>query len=112
MTETVRATRKLGNKEIETWTKDLLGDSNIMNIEVGTNGFLGDGSRTLFCLMNSGLYPMRMKTIEDEKEHVSGIVLYLKGESGLRTLLKSLRFAVRALEDQLTGVDSYENRIW
>lgn len=112
MTETVRTMRNVGDKKIETWNRDLLGDSNVMNIEVGTNGLKGEGSRTLFCLMNAGLFPMRLKTVEDKKEHLSGVALYFKGESGLRTLVKSLRFAAQVLEDQINGVDSYEDRVW
>lgn len=91
---------------IETLSRDLI-EANMMEVEVGTNGFFGGdqghGSRTYFRLKNLGGTNMEVLTKpSDESENaVDEVVIMLGGDSELLTFMDALSFALKVLDLQI-----------
>lgn len=97
MYEVKRDYKMVNGKEVETWTAELLG-INILEVEVGTNGFkggdTGHGSRTYFRLKDLGSTDIVASCDEGEVEIEFG------GDAELESFIESLEFSLKVLKDQ------------
>ena len=94
---------------VDTFIRGITGDSAIMEVEAGTNGYRGGdrecGGRTYLRLsaLNKADFFARVKN--NENGQPVGVELCFCGDDGLRTVLKALDFAHRVLSDQIDGVE-------
>ena len=89
--------RLINYKEVETWVGEFC-SANIIEIEIGTNGFKGGdtgyGSRTYFRLKDLANTDISIKCTDDEVE------IELGGDTELDTFIQSLEFALKVLKEQ------------
>lgn len=83
-------------------------DSCIFTVEVGTNGYKGGnakkGSRTMLSIKGTNGASVAALPLGKKQNCNGGFLLALSGDAELCGLLKSLKFAVRVLEDQIKEV--------
>lgn len=89
--------------EITTFSRDIKG-SNLVQIEAGTSGFKGGdadmGGRTYFRIENKGATDISVFTRNDRWGITEELEVFLGGDSELVTIIQSLKFIVRVLEEQ------------
>jgi len=97
-----KAKRIVGDTEIETQTVELT-SANILEIEVGTNGYCGGdtghGSRTYFRLKDLASTDMEIKIITGDYGD-DGVEIILGGDTELSTFIGALEFAAKVLKEQ------------
>ena len=76
-------------------------NTNIIEVEVGTNGYQGDngGCKTYFRIKDLSNTDMRLDFEPmDSGNHVGEVTITLGGDGELRTFIDALRYALNALE--------------
>jgi hypothetical protein len=88
---------------VETWKTEIY-HFNILEIEVGTNGYCGgksaEGGRTYFKLKDLGSTDMTAKVVSDRHGETEEVTIELGGDAELSTFIEALEFAVKVLKDQ------------
>ena len=99
MYEVREHTRKIDGMEILTFTREII-SANVLSVEAGTNGFQGGdsghGSRTYFRITDCGSTDIHVNT--------HGFEVFLGGDCELETIIRSLKFITKVLEDQAKEV--------
>lgn len=103
MYEVTERRRKLEDgTEITTYTRDVV-SCNILQVEAGTNGYQGGdsghGSRTYFRIKDEGCTDMEVKPIVS-KWGCGGFEVTLGGDCELETMIRTLKFIVKVLEEE------------
>lgn len=95
--------RLINNKEVETWIAEIT-SANILEVEVGTNGFqggdTGHGSRTYFAIKDLASSDISTILMSDKNGNTEGFAVELGGDCELETFIEALKFAVKVLEEQ------------
>lgn len=103
MYEVRRSEREVKGKTIETWIAELI-NANILEIEVGTNGYCGGdtghGCRTYLRIRDLGSTDMSANIIQGTFNQTEEVAIELGGDTELFTLIEALEFAVKVLKDQ------------
>ena len=93
----------INGERVDTFIRGIAGNESLMEVEAGTNGYLGDDSRVYFrvsALTKTDFYS-RVKT--NEAGQPIAVEICLGGSEGVDAALKALNFCKRVLTDQLTG---------
>lgn len=105
MYEIKKKTRTVCGKPVTTWEREVIG-ANTMGVEAGTNGYkggdFGHGSRTYIRICCDG-GDIEVNVLKDRTGYTEGVEIILGGDSELSTMIDSLKFAVKALEDGANG---------
>ena len=88
--------------EITTYTRDVV-SANILEVEAGTTGFMGGdtghGGRTYFRIQDEGSTDMKVNTYVDSYG-CSGFEVFLGGDCELETMIRTLKFITKVLEEE------------
>ena len=105
MYEIKENTRRIGNIEITTFSRDIY-NANVLNVEAGTNGYQGGdsghGSRTYFRITDCGGTDIRATPLGFDGDE--GFEVTLGGDCELETVITALKFITKVLEDQAKEV--------
>ncbi|MBT9174288.1 MAG: hypothetical protein DDT21_02701 [Syntrophomonadaceae bacterium] len=92
------------NGSIITTFSRYVSSCNILEVEAGTNGYMGGdsghGSRTYFRIKNVAGTDIEARLIGSDG--TDGIEVYLGGDSELGTIITALKFITKVLEDGAT----------
>ena len=93
----------INGERVDTFIRGIAGKESLMEVEAGTNGYLGDNSRVYFRVsaMTKADFWSRVKT--NEAGQPIAVELCFGGSEGVDAALKALNFCKRVLTDQLTG---------
>lgn len=97
--EYINAARRIvDGKIVETLVADAV-SANILEIEIGTNGYKGGdsghGGRTFFRLKNEACTDISIHKIDDDE-----VTIELGGDTELATFIECLEFALKTLKEQ------------
>ena len=102
MYEIKEKTRLVDGKMVATWKREII-EANILEIEVGTNGFkggdTGHGSRTYLRIKDLSSTDIKVNVLKTNG-CIDGVEIELGGDCELVTLIEALEFAVHVLKDQ------------
>ena len=95
--------KTINGERVDTFIRGIAGRNSLLEVEAGTNGYLGDDSRVYFrmSVLNQGNFYSRVKT--NEAGQPIAVEICLGGSDGVDAALKALDFCKRVLTDQLTG---------
>lgn len=93
---------------VSTFTRKVA-SANTLEVEVGTTGFkggnAGHGSRTYFRITDLGNTDMFVKTSRRPySNNTCEVEFFLGGDCELETIIRSLKFVVKVLEEESEGV--------
>ena len=89
---------------ITTFTREITG-ANMLEVEAGTNGFKGGGSRTYFRITDIGNTDMFVKTFRRPySNNTESAEFILGGDCELETIIRALKFVVKVLEEESAEV--------
>lgn len=92
--------------KITTYTREIC-SCNILSVEAGTTGYMGGdsghGGRSYFRISDEACTDMRVCATEDKYGSPS-VEVFLGGDTELETIITALKFIVRTLEDQRSGI--------
>lgn len=92
---------------LTTFTREVT-SSNAIEVEVGTNGFKGGnaehGSRTYIRIRDLGGTDMFVKTAYGRNGNTGEVEFFLGGDCELETIIRTLKFVVKVLEDESAEV--------
>ena len=98
--------RNIDGTIITTFSRDIY-NANVLEVEAGTNGYKGGdsghGSRTYFRIENAGGTDIEAHLIGPYG--TDGIEVTLGGDCELETIITSLKFIIKVLEDGATEVN-------
>lgn len=89
--------REINDIPVRTWKRMIYG-ANALEVEAGTSGFHGEGSRTYIRIEDMSSTNLIVKELEN-----AGIEIELSGESELSTIVTALEFILKVLKDQKNG---------
>lgn len=99
MYEVLSGEREVGGKTINTFKREIY-SANIMEVEAGTNGYQGDGSRTYIRIQDLAGTDIQVRKTHDAHGHEDGVVIALGGDAELDTIYEALQFITKVLDDQ------------
>ena len=92
--------------ELQTFTRDVV-NANIITVEAGTTGYKGGdsghGGRTYIRLEDSAGTDITINPIKNMGN--GGVEIILGGDAELETIITSLKFIIKVLEDQSNEVN-------
>ena len=97
--------RTVGGQLVTTWTREIV-DCNILEVEVGTNGYqggdTGHGGRTYVRIKDKASTDLSCSIVEDRLRRggVEEVEITLGGDSELATFKEALRWILSILEVQ------------
>ena len=107
MYEIKSKTVQIEGQNVELFKREVV-SANILEATAGTNGYKGGdsghGSRTYFRIRNLAGSDINAKVLTDNNGNCEGVQIVLGGDCELETFIRSLKFAVKVLEDQVKGV--------
>ncbi len=93
---------------IRTFSREVV-SANILEAEAGTTGYRGGdsghGGRTYFSIRDLSCSDMEVKILKDRFGEPSGFEVYLGGDTELETIITSLKFITKVLEDEAAEVN-------
>lgn len=101
--------QKINGEVVETFSREVMDGSVVLEVEAGTTGYKGGccrnaGSRTCLSILSlSGDFCF--SPIKDDEGHIAGITIACCGDDGLSAIMKALEFAHTAINDQRCDVD-------
>lgn len=102
MYEIKRCEKEVNGMVIETWKSEIT-SANILEVEVGTNGYQGGdsghGSRTYFSIRDLASTNINVELLKDNNNQTEGFVLELGGDCELETFTEALEFALKVLKE-------------
>lgn len=94
----------VSGRVVKTWSRVVNG-INLLEVEAGTTGLRGGdrnkGSRAFLRLTDLGGTDMSVFVLNDRQGKPTTVEIAVGGDSEVLTIFGALRFAVKALEDQL-----------
>ena len=107
MYEIKRKERNVDGRIIDTFQRDVC-SCNIFQVEAGTNGYQGGdsghGSRTFISIKDVAASDILVRVIPESNMSNGGVEIILGGDTELETMIRSLKFITKVLEDQVKEV--------
>lgn len=102
MYEVKRKVYEIDGTEIPLYERDVY-DHNVLTVQAGTAGYNTPGAektstKTVFSIRDNGCTNWDIATTQD------GILVTMRGDSELVTMIKALEFILRVLKDEKDGV--------
>lgn len=108
---TVAGAVSIDNIDIKTCKTEIT-NCNIIEVEVGTNGYQcgdsGHGGRTYFSIKDLASTDMRCRIDDEEVQYIRKIELIFGGDAELQTFYDALSFALNVLGKYTKGSGNYE----
>ena len=97
----------VNDETIRTFSREVRNGESGMTVAAGTNGFTGgntrkEGGRT-YVMLKCDWGDFHFRPIWNRKHQMVGMEIGCCGDSGLKSMMESLKFAAKALKEQCNG---------